>query len=98
MNLAQYNKLIVFVITAILTLVPAFWPDLPSWWQAIVLLAGAYGIYRVPNITIKQMSDFTRISKSIQKLIDEAKERRKPKIVQYWHKLLKRLAKMNKKS
>jgi len=44
------------------------------------------------------MSDFTRISKSIQKLIDEAKERRKPKIVQYWHKLLKRLAKMNKKS
>jgi len=53
MNLAQYNKLIVFVITAILTLVPAFWPDLPSWWQAIVLLAGAYGIYRVPNITIK---------------------------------------------
>lgn len=47
----KYNKLFVFIITAVLTLVPVIWPNLPSWWSAIVLLAGAYGIYRVPNVT-----------------------------------------------
>lgn len=51
MNLTKYNKLFVFVGTAILTLVPIIWPNLPEWWQAIVLLLGAYGVYRVPNIS-----------------------------------------------
>jgi hypothetical protein len=43
------------------------------------------------------MSDPLKISKGLQRLINEARERRKPKVVQLWNKYRQKIEKKLKK-